>query len=491
MSKITFEKARPLHKEIVFAWLEEPHIQEFWDNTQAHKDDIINFIGGRKTISNYCGGKYIYWIACIGGKPYAMLMTIKETFDDNLGKIKLLYLSQKGNSYGLDYMIGNTEYLGKGYGSKTLDKFICFFRSEFDIKADTFLIDPVVDNHKAKRVYEKAGFKHVDDFIMQEDCSGKNKKHSLFVKKFESNFALTQDLNKVKVKVTLELARKLIEIQFPEYSHLPISEVEKQGHDNRSYRLGKDMLIRMPSALEYALRVNMEHKILPKLARHFTNVQIPVPLRMGEPSCHYPFQFSIYRYLPGKSINLLTLNQKEKEQLAFDLSCFLQKLHKITDINPLDQYMHSDRGNHVSIYDAQLRAQTLKLKTLIDSKKAIGLWKKACATKWKGLPIWAHGDLAVGNILVQESKLSAVIDFGSVCKGDPACDLVIAWTYFSGKSRNIFIKEMNLDSGTWLRAGAWALWKATYELCNMEDKNNFEANLQKRIIDEILSYNFN
>ena len=182
--KITFEKATVTHKEIIFSWLVEPHVQEFWDNTQGHKDDILNFMGGRKQPSNYCDGKYIYWIAYANGQPYAMLMTIQATIKDDIGELRLSHLSKTGHTYGLDYMIGSTEHIRKGYGAKTLIEFIDFFRDSFDKKADTFLIDPASDNPRAKRVYEKAGFKHVADFVMGGDCSGVGKPHHLLIKQF-------------------------------------------------------------------------------------------------------------------------------------------------------------------------------------------------------------------------------------------------------------------------------------------------------------------
>ena len=182
--KITFEKAMTVHKKIIFSWLAEQHVQEFWDNTQEHKDDILNFMDGRTKPSNYCNGKYVYWIAYTGGNPYAMLMTIQENIKDDIGELKLSHLSKTGHTYGLDYMIGNTEYLGKGYGTRTLVEFVDFFRNEFDKKADTFLIDPASDNPRAKRVYEKAGFKHIANFVMGGDCSGSGNPHHLLIKKF-------------------------------------------------------------------------------------------------------------------------------------------------------------------------------------------------------------------------------------------------------------------------------------------------------------------
>lgn len=179
---ITFQKATVKDKEIIFSWLAEPHVREFWDNTQEHKNDILNFIQGRIECSSYCDGKYVYWIARVNKQPYAMLMTIQETVIDDIGDLKLSHLSTSGNTYGLDYMIGNTNYLGKGYGAYTLARFIDFFKNKIDVKADTFLIDPEVGNTRARNVYEKAGFRHVGDFIMQENCSGSGKLHHLLVK---------------------------------------------------------------------------------------------------------------------------------------------------------------------------------------------------------------------------------------------------------------------------------------------------------------------
>ena len=285
---------------------------------------------------------------------------------------------------------------------------------------------------------------------------------------------------------TLDLARKLIAEQFPEYARLPVTDVEKQGHDNRTYRLGDDMLIRMPTAADYALKVPKEQELLPKLAKSLS-VSIPAPIKMGKPSEDYPHPFSIYKWLPGKSINLLTLTEQEKEQLAFDLAKFLKELQAIKDIEGPEPGQHNWwRGDHVSVYDKGAREQIAELTEIIDARKTLSLWDKACATKWNKPPIWIHGDFATSNILMDGGKLSAVIDFGGTAIGDPACDLVIAWTYLSGKAREVFIYEMDMDEDTWLRARAWALWKATFELCQIADKNSHDAALQKRIIDEVI-----
>lgn len=285
---------------------------------------------------------------------------------------------------------------------------------------------------------------------------------------------------------TLDLAHNLIAEQFPEYADLPITDVEKQGHDNRTYRLGEHMLIRMPTAADYALKVPKEQELLPQLAKRLS-ASIPAPIKMGKPSADYPYPFSIYKWLSGKSINLLTLIAQEKEQLAFDLAKFLKELQSITDVEGPEPGQHNWwRGDHVSVYDKGAREQITELAEVIDVTRALALWERACETKWNKQPVWIHGDFAIGNILMDGEKLSAVIDFGGAAVGDPACDLVIAWTYLSGKAREIFISEMDMDSDTWLRARAWAVWKATFELCQIADKNSSEAKTQKIIIAEAI-----
>lgn len=290
----------------------------------------------------------------------------------------------------------------------------------------------------------------------------------------------------LSLHITAELARKLIIQQFPEYGHLPVTPVEKQGHDNRTYRLGSHMLIRMPTAESYALKVPKEQEILPKL-KPYLSIDIPCPLKMGVPSGDYPYPFSIYKWLEGQSINLLELDDRALQQLAFDLAKFLKELQGIRWVDGLLPGQHNWwRGDHISVYDKEARDQIAQLVGVIDTQKAMDLWEQALQTKWNKPPLWIHGDFAVGNMLMQNGNLSAIIDFGGMACGDPACDLVIAWTFLKGKAREIFIREMTLDNDTWLRSKAWALWKATFELCQIGDKNSPDALAQKSIIEDVV-----
>ncbi len=288
------------------------------------------------------------------------------------------------------------------------------------------------------------------------------------------------------MNINPDLARNLIAKQFPEFAHLPIISVEKQGHDNRTYRLGHNMLIRMPTAEPYALKVSKEQELLPCLASHLT-INIPVPLKMGAVSTDYPFPFSIYKWLDGRSANLLVLDDDCLAKIALDLAKFLKELQAIdSSFGPPPGQHNWWRGDHVSVYDKGAREQIAKLSSVIDADKAIALWERACKTRWVQSSVWIHGDFAAGNILIQDGKLSAIIDFGGMGVGDPACDLVIAWTFLKDKAREIFIRDMTLDEDTWLRAKAWVLWKATFELCESTDQNSPEASLQKTIIEDVL-----
>lgn len=160
INSIHFEKASPKHQEIIFRWLDEPHMQEFWDNSQEHKDDIVNFIHGRK--QNYFYGTTMYWIGLIDNIPFSFLLTDQVLSSElDLSNLQRQYLSKTGHTISLDFGIGNKDYLGKGLGAVTLKKFTAFFQDQVDSLADTFFIEPDEGNPRAKHVYEKAGFKLV------------------------------------------------------------------------------------------------------------------------------------------------------------------------------------------------------------------------------------------------------------------------------------------------------------------------------------------
>jgi RimJ/RimL family protein N-acetyltransferase len=164
---IHFEKASFNHIDTIFKWLLEPHIIEFWDNSQNHKDDIINFVEGRKKPSPYFKGMNTYWVGFSDGTPYAFMMSHYESEKTDSPQSFIPYLSKTGKTIGLDFCIGNIDYLGKGLAAPTLIAFMTYFSTVIDTDVDTYIIDPFDDNPRAIHVYQKAGFEIRDELVQQ------------------------------------------------------------------------------------------------------------------------------------------------------------------------------------------------------------------------------------------------------------------------------------------------------------------------------------
>lgn len=246
------------------------------------------------------------------------------------------------------------------------------------------------------------------------------------------------------------------------------------------------MLVRMPSAVDYALQVEKEHRWLPELAP-LLPLPIPVPLAMGMPASGYPWQWSIYRWLEGASA--ASAHIANLGDFATALAQFLIALQSINSIYGPTPGLHSFyRGGALVTYDSMTRQAIDILKDRIDVGTATEVWDRALATTYGHSPVWVQGDLSAGNLLVQNGQLSAVIDFGQLAVGDPACDLAIAWTLFNGESREIFQSLLPLDSGTWARGRAWTLWKALITAAELTNKTNaIESTHPWRIISEVLA----
>jgi RimJ/RimL family protein N-acetyltransferase len=160
--KIQFEKASLKHLDTIFKWLSEPHMMEFWDNSQEHKEDILNFIHERK--QHYFYGTTMYWVASIDNEPFCFILSDILKSDQNLPDVHKKYMSEKGHTISLDFGIGNKKFLGKGLAAPTLEAFVNFYNTQIDTLADTFFIDPDENNPRAKHVYAKAGFIQIGEF---------------------------------------------------------------------------------------------------------------------------------------------------------------------------------------------------------------------------------------------------------------------------------------------------------------------------------------
>jgi len=286
-------------------------------------------------------------------------------------------------------------------------------------------------------------------------------------------------------KIDESLVKHLIASQIPQWKNLPIRPVANGGWDNRTFHLGDAMLVRIPSAEIYADKIQKEFQWLPILAPLLPN-KIPVPLVMGKPNTKYPWPWGVYTWLEGETV--ASSNNVDLDMLAKDLGRFLKALYAIDSTGGLAAGEHNFyRGGSLAVYDDQVQQALTILKNKIDTAKARTIWEAAIVTQWHKAPVWIHGDIAIGNLLVQNGKLSAVIDFGGLAVGDPACDLAIAWTLFKDSNQHIFKETLALDQVTWNRGKAWALWKALIIAAEVIDGPAIEKEHCWQTIDAILN----
>jgi aminoglycoside phosphotransferase (APT) family kinase protein len=237
-----------------------------------------------------------------------------------------------------------------------------------------------------------------------------------------------------------------------------LSLVQPGGWDNRTFRLGDDLLVRLPSHGRYVAQVAKEHRWLPLLGR-LLPLPIPVPVALGQPALGYPWPWSVYRWLEGEPAS--NVNITDAEGAAADLAAFLGVLQAIDPtFGPPPGEHNFYRGGSLVIYDQETRRAISALSGQVDTAACTRVWEAALAATSTRPAAWLHGDVASSNLLVRGGRLSAVLDFGSMAVGDVACDLTIAWTFFTGAPRQLFRDRVGRDDATWARARGWALWKA-------------------------------
>jgi aminoglycoside phosphotransferase (APT) family kinase protein len=260
-----------------------------------------------------------------------------------------------------------------------------------------------------------------------------------------------------------------------------VTPVETDGWDNRTYRLGDDMTVRLPTAAGYVPAVAKENEWLPRLAPALP-VAVPPILAAGTPGEGYPFPWSVRGWLPGRTADRARID--DMPRFAVAVARFIQALQRCdTTGGPVAGEHSFYRGASPARYDEDTRRYLATLRGRLDTDRAAAVWDAALGAGWQGTPVWFHGDVAPGNLLVTGGRLSAVIDFGTCGVGDPACDLVIAWTVFSGDSRRAFREAVGQDEGTWARARGWALWKALLLLAD----GAADAAAHRQVVDDVVA----
>jgi aminoglycoside phosphotransferase (APT) family kinase protein len=255
-----------------------------------------------------------------------------------------------------------------------------------------------------------------------------------------------------EVETDVGLVRRLLREQFPEWTGLPLRPVRESGTVNALYRLGDDLVVRIPRnrPSPWSDLVDDELTWLPRLAP-LLPVKVPVPVARGRPADGCPHEWGIFEWLPGENPVPGTVPDSVAEELAV----FVRTLHALD----LPGGPDSVRGSDLGRFDEFTRANLKALEGELDTVSAEALWDEALALPpWPQDPIWIHADLMPGNLLIEGGRLGAVIDWGGSGMGDPAVDLMVAWNLLPPSGRKVFREALDLDDDTWARGRGWALW---------------------------------
>lgn len=253
------------------------------------------------------------------------------------------------------------------------------------------------------------------------------------------------------VPVDAPLVRSLLREQHSDLASLPLAEAG-EGWDNKLYRLGTDLVVRLPRRQAAAALIDHEQRWLPHLALRLP-LPVPVPVRVGGPGPGFPWSWTIASWFAGR--NAASAACSNAHETAIRLGGFLAALHQPA---PSDAPSNPFRISLAGRADAFL-ARLQCIEPSVDSARAIVAWNSALAAPaYAAAPVWVHGDLHPGNLIVHDGVLSAVIDFGDLTAGDPAVDFAVVWMLFQPAERQVFREASGrIDDPTWSRARGWAL----------------------------------
>jgi aminoglycoside phosphotransferase (APT) family kinase protein len=260
-----------------------------------------------------------------------------------------------------------------------------------------------------------------------------------------------------ELQISPALVRRLLETQHPQWAALPIRPVLSAGTDNSIFRLGEEWAVRLPRRPGAVECIEKELAWLPVVGRDLP-LPVPVPVAAGEPGEGFPWHWYLYRWLPGD--NATAGRGPDLPHAAQAMAGFISALQQVDPKGGPGPGSHNfNRGEPLRNRDAFTRAGIASLPPEFDQATITAVWNEALdLPDWDGPPVWIHGDLQPGNLLVVDGRLSAVIDFGGLGVGDPACDLMVGWNLLDAATRPLFRAGLpHADDATWARGRGWAL----------------------------------
>jgi aminoglycoside phosphotransferase (APT) family kinase protein len=283
-----------------------------------------------------------------------------------------------------------------------------------------------------------------------------------------------------QIEIDIDLIRRLVDTQFPQWSDAPLTPVESSGTVNALYRLGGELVVRLPLAMWGAEALVSEREWLPRLSP-LLPVEIPRLLGRGQPDLGYPCPWSVFGWIEGSHPQPGRV--PASDGLVDDLASLIRALHEIDLPDAPEAY----RGP-VSEVDQSVRQCIPEVADEFDPERLTIAWEiSANAPEWEGPPLWAHGDLLASNLLIRNGRLAAVIDFGTAGVGDPACDLMVAWNVLPAPARPSFREAVGLDDATWLRGRGWALAQAVIALPYYRETNPGMIRAARHALGQVLA----
>ncbi|MFU8873166.1 aminoglycoside phosphotransferase family protein [Micromonospora sp. SL4-19] len=286
-----------------------------------------------------------------------------------------------------------------------------------------------------------------------------------------------------EAEIDVDLVRRLLRAQFPQWADLPITRLASGGTVNAIYRLGEDLTVRLPLRLGGAEDIAREARLLPRLAP-LLPLPIPHVVATGAPGEGYPLPWAVHRWIQGR--NPVEGDLAEAEQVARDLAEFAVAFRKID----LPGGPPAHRGKPLIAEDQEMRAAIEALRRTdepFDAEEITAAWEEALAAPlWTGSACWTHSDLMPSNLLLAGNRVSAIIDFGTVGMGEPATDLIPAWNLLPASARQVYREAVDVDDATWARSRGWALSMAAIQLPYYRSTNPIISANARHVIREIL-----
>ncbi|MFC0682285.1 aminoglycoside phosphotransferase family protein [Lysobacter korlensis] len=275
------------------------------------------------------------------------------------------------------------------------------------------------------------------------------------------------------------LVRRLLTDQFPQWARLPLRRVPSSGTVNAMYRLGGDLVVRLPFVEWGAGGIEQEAAWLPRLAPQLP-VAIPTVLGSGVPGDGYPCPWLVLGWLPGHHPEPASL--RHPDAVGTGLAAFIVALRCIDPAGAPTGH----RGFSLHPFDASVRRTLHEAADLVDERRLLTVWEHAlAAAEYDGPPVWVHGDLLPANVLLTDDRLSAVLDLGAAGVGDPACDLMAAWSILPPDARDGFRLAVGADDASWVRGRGYAMVQAAVALPYYRESNPGMVRNSMRILAEL------